>query len=242
MLWKCLLLLVLLSLFSCLYNFPRHILWDLLRWKKLGIPVGHLVLLAGSMAHRECKSVAPPGSSLCWQQALQDALTIVCHPGTQPCTHSNCAKLWPLSWHLPDFFGFFLIPSPSVVTLSHGISWSTSPTIPSRRKRKPGEKCWWPWCLYPFPFPLKSPSTASVATVRWLLGCLQGGVHSPLVSYLYIPDLLILICLSSLFCYLSWSFGFLQAFQRAWDECRHVLTPQHLSGLKWVKATHPYYV
>lgn len=236
MLWKCLLLLELLSLFSCLYNFPRHILWDLLHWKKLGIPVGHLVLLADSMAHRKCKSGATPGSSLCWQQDLQNALTILCHPGTQPSTHINCAKLWPLSWHLPDFlFGGFLIPSPSVVPLSHGISWSTSPTIPSRRKRKPHEECWWPWCLYPFPFPLKSANTASVTTVCWLPGCLQGGVHPALVPCLYIPDLLILIYLSSLLCCLSWSFDFLQAFWRAWDECRHGLTPKQNSHLAWNK-------
>lgn len=226
MLLKCLFLLVLLSLFSCLYNFPKHILWDLLHWKKLGIPAGYLVLIADSMAHRECKSGASPGSSCADSKPYRMPWPL---PAIQGPSHVYTAKLWLLSCRLPDllFVWLFLIPSPSVVPLSHGISWWTSPTIPSRRKRKPGEESWWPQCLYPFPFPLKSPSTAPVTTVRWHLRCLWGGVHPPQVPYLYIPDL------SSLLCCLSWSFGFLQAFQRAWDQCRHALTPQQNTSLAW---------
>lgn len=179
--------------------------------------------------------------SYSWEQPVLTASLTECPdhsvPSRDPAiyTHQLCQAVAPLLASSRLLVWVFLIPSPSVVPLSHGISWSTSPTIPSRRKRKPHEECWWPWCLYPFPFPLKSANTASVTTVCWLLGCLQGGVHPALVPCLYIPDLLILICLSSLLCCLSWSFDFLQAFWRAWDECRHGLTPEQNFHLAWNK-------
>lgn len=95
MLWKCLLLLELLSLFSCLYNFPRHILWDLLHWKKLGIPVGHLVLLADFPQEMQVRSYS-------WEQPVLTARLTECPdhsvPSRDPAiyTHQLCQAVAPL--------------------------------------------------------------------------------------------------------------------------------------------------
>lgn len=184
MLRKFLLLLVFLFLFSCLHNFPRHFLWDLLHWKKLGMPVGHLVLLADSMAQGECKSGAPP--------VLTAILTGFpdCHPGTQPCTHTAVTSWGPSpgafqTTCLAIFSNTFPICGPTE-------SWDFLINFPCYRQQKK-EEAWWRVLVtavpISIPFSSEVSSTASVTAACWLLKCLQGGVHPPLVPYLCIPDL-----------------------------------------------------
>lgn len=249
MLWKYFLLLVLLSLFSCLYILPRHACYGTSHiGREWRIPVGHLVLLVDPMAHQECKSGNPPGSSLCSQQVSQGALTIVVHLGTWPCMQTNCAKLWPLSWCLQDLLlwgGVFLYLPHLRSYWVMGLPGQLPPPPPAAEGGSLVTGSWWLQGLYPIPFPLRSPGTAPVGTVHWLLRCLQGGVPS---IPLWFPicgswpfDLDLPLFSPLLYPTIIWVSPDLSKSIRSAQACTDTST-EYLSSLKRVKATHPYYV